>query len=252
MEILEEAALTLARLASSDESVCFISLGPTCVPAEILKACYLRTCTFGFDWCRSGSYHLQEFFRLGVNDFLLRHVYSPNIPLTQLDEPAHIATFTAEPTPAKPLYGFQYFLNPHRNIREPSTLEYHQRAFGRLAKVVYSKGVRKVFLLADYMNKRGSTFLLCPIEISEFVTKELHSAGVQNYSLKLIRFCLDDTDKHPILIQMNSIHPLSRLYTVKLDPVLDDPDIRKHMYRLVGKSAFAADLANATLWSDMQ
>ena len=31
----------------------YMSLGPTCVSAEILKAGGLRTCTYGFDWFRS-------------------------------------------------------------------------------------------------------------------------------------------------------------------------------------------------------
>ena len=45
----------------------YISWGPTCVPAEILKASKLRACTFGFDWFRSGSYFVEENLRMPLD-----------------------------------------------------------------------------------------------------------------------------------------------------------------------------------------
>ena len=51
-----------SSIVMTNKKIAFISLGPTCVAAEILKAGGLRTCTFGFDWLRS-SYTMLNVFK---------------------------------------------------------------------------------------------------------------------------------------------------------------------------------------------
>jgi hypothetical protein len=117
-----------------------------------------------------------------------------------------------------------------------------------MAQVVYAKDVKKVFILADYVNKQDSVFLDYKNEISEFIIKAMNSAGVQNYNLKIIRLCLVDTNKPVFSIQTKRISPLSEAFTITVDNSLDDPSTRKYMYRFVGKSILGTTLTDLTLW----
>ena len=65
----------------------FVSLGPTCLAAEILKAGDMRSCTYGFDWVRSGSFFVKEFLNIPTSLFIEKYVKQPCIPLKQNEDP---------------------------------------------------------------------------------------------------------------------------------------------------------------------
>ena len=46
-----------------------ISFGPCCLGAELLQALELRTCSYGFDWSRSGSLEHKDFLKQGSSEF---------------------------------------------------------------------------------------------------------------------------------------------------------------------------------------
>ena len=73
----------------------FISLGPTCLGAEILKAGRLRDCTYGFDWVRSGGYFIFKFFEMEHELFIDKYVVDPCVPLLQNENPALRADLTS-------------------------------------------------------------------------------------------------------------------------------------------------------------
>ena len=102
----------------------YISLGPTCVPAEILKAADMRSSTLGFDWFRSGDYFISEFFNSDVEEFIVQHVIKPSIALRQCQNPNMLINQTAELEVLKPNFGFNYLYNPHRSYAENTNLEY--------------------------------------------------------------------------------------------------------------------------------
>ena len=73
-----------------------ISFRPSCLSAEVLKACSLRYCTFGFDWFRSGSYHHFKFFNLELREVLEHYVYNISVPLRQESDPNQLSNKTSE------------------------------------------------------------------------------------------------------------------------------------------------------------
>ncbi len=137
----------------------FISLGPTCVPAEILKAAGLRHCTYGFDWFRSGDFFIESFFNMPCDLFLIQFVNQPAIVLNQNSNPRNQSNQTSELAPYQPKFGFNYLYNPHRDYSDNSTQEYFHRAFHRLSSELENYNSEKHFIIADYANKHGSVFL---------------------------------------------------------------------------------------------
>jgi hypothetical protein len=232
----------------SQPQVGYISLGPTCVPAEILKSYGLRTCTFGFDWCRSGSYHLQEFFDLSLDDYLQKHVYHPNIPLTQSVNPMNLASRTSELMAIPTLYGYQYFFNPHRDIRELSTKMYHLRAFERLKNILEDSTVIKIFLIADYVNKEYASFLGQTTNVAKYILQQFSKAEIKNYKLHIARFVLESFNDCPFQFSTTNLRQDCELHTIKIDPSLDEPSVRHHLYRHTAKKIFGANIIYGTLW----
>ena len=136
----------------------FLSFGPNCLAADILKSCELRKCTYGFDWFRSGSWHHKEFLRLPIEIFLAKYVYAPCLPLIQGTNPKRVASKTVELSAIKPVYGYQVLYNPHRPLYERETNKYFERCFRRLDSALNSKSEVNI-LLADYTNKPGSNMI---------------------------------------------------------------------------------------------
>lgn len=217
----------------------------------MLKAARLRKCTLGFDWCRSGAHHISEFLRLPLAEFLAIHVYRPNIPLCQKEDPESLTLNTAEPVILKPVYGFSYLFNPHRDIRKDSTLKYHERSFRRLELAIRDGEVHKIFIIADYENKESATFLESPLIIAKYIEKEIESSGVRRYSLAIIRFYLDEAQcrNNLMLIEQERLSDTSVLHRVKINSLLDEPYLRSKMYRLAAKQIFPIALRHGNLWS---
>lgn len=221
------------------------------MPAEILKAGNLRTCSFGFDWSRSGSFHLSEFLRLPLLDFLVRHVYHPNIPLYQSADPTNLVSQTSEPAPLKPVYGYNYFLNPHRNITSNETQNYHYRCFDRLRTVLSANEVNKVFVLADYHNKPYSEFLHEPTLILYYLDELLTEQSIHNYQLCLIKIRLNDDVNGMFNLNTHFISNNIRFHSLSMSRCLDEPIVRVHAYRLIADRIFHRDNRQLILWKPL-
>ncbi|WP_115071185.1 DUF1796 family putative cysteine peptidase [Synechococcus sp. UW179B] len=226
----------------------FVSLGPTCVPAEILKASGLRTCSFGFDWARSGSVHLQNFMSMELSSFLDCNVFRPCIELQQWLSPTDSSVNTGDVRPRTIKYGFQYYYNPHRDLRLKKTHEYLRRSFSRLGSVMTDKSCEKVFVLSDYINKQHCEFL-DKKDISEFLEETLDPV-IGDYSIVIIRIRLiNDISYRDMMVTKDRKGDRIQLFTVELPQSSDEESVRSHTYRLIGKKVFG-NVSNDVLWRE--
>lgn len=238
-------------MAKPYRKTAFISLGPTCVPAEILKAGGLRTCTYGFDWFRSGGIYVKHFLETDIDTFLKFHVYNPSILLEQCNNPETIKNNTTELQRADPIYGYPYLYNPHRNLHSKATRDYFKRSFIRLKNAIQNESLKKEFILADYTNKLHASFLNSWERICEFLAKTICNAEVKNFSISIIRISLAMYDhdarershwkkyltkKYNKEIMINGIK--CRYFEYSIHSNLDLEEIRKHTYRLIAKQIF--------------
>jgi hypothetical protein len=229
-------------------SCAYVSLGPACISAEILKSSDLRTSTLGFDWCRSGAIHLSEFLLCSHETFMERHVYYPNIMLkpTARVVPGNLPTYEIDRLPNK--YGFDYLFNPHRDLSLPTTREYLSRAFKRLREVIYNRDVFKILLLTDYINKPFHNFMPEPFLAADFIGDLLASHGITNTYLVVLRMELSSikTQDLNIVVKRNSAtHVILRAVYPEF---LDDPQYRHYIYRIIGKRALVPLSDGKTLW----
>ena len=110
----------------------FISFGPNCLAADILKQSGLREATYGFDWFRSGSWHHREVLLNPLEDFLSAYVYRPSIPLYQPQDPLKNKNRTIELKARKLVYGYETLYNPHRHLYRQENHDYFKHCFVRL------------------------------------------------------------------------------------------------------------------------
>lgn len=218
----------------------YISLGPSCIPAGILDALGVRRHTYGFDWCRSGSYHLERFLSDELEVFLENEVFRPNHRMRQQVSPSITAYNTGHIGLDSGRYGYGYLYNPHRDINLEETRSYHRRAFARLKKVIHDEVIAKEFLLCDYENKEGYKYFSNPRSDMMWVDSVLQNNGVANYQIHLIRFLLDDAANTSIQHRHESVPAAGKrrlsLHNVKISYILDTEEMRGHTYRVVGKS----------------
>lgn len=239
----------------------YISFGPTCVPAEILKAAGLRRCTFGFDWFRSGSFFIERFLSCPIDEFLVSYVYNPCIPLLQSVDPATVLLNTSELHHNQPCYGFPYLYNPHRSLQSQLTREYFRRSFVRLHQVLSDPRVFKIVFLADYINKPYGSLIQDPVQAIEHVDSQLSGAGIRNYSVVVLRIEIkQEFFVHNTLFDCNLISSsltvgqtddghLNQLFFAKIGPCLDELENRDSMYRILAKQLFDASSRCTRLWS---
>lgn len=153
----------------------FVSLGPWCYAAGILKACGLRHCSYPFDWCQSGSLHHSEVLTLEPTEFYYRHIHNPvqhlrYIPLTEVDSIGHThGRLEKVPT----LYGYDLFYNPHR--KHGQEIGYFLRCLQRLRDLCNNPSMSVIFFLSDYIDKPGNTFLNNYHGITEILLNNLIS-----------------------------------------------------------------------------
>jgi len=166
--------------------------------AEILKASGLRECTYGFDWCRSGYYYLEQFLSLDLEEFLSAFAYRPSIPLIQSEDPNKSAVQTAELIHPVFLYGFPYLYYPHRPVNTPDTKEYIKRSFTRLKNTLKDDDLCKICILSDYTNKPYASFL----DHHAIIAPTVHSllaSSVCLFKLILVRI---ELSQQPMLTYM--------------------------------------------------
>ncbi len=229
----------------------FISLGPTCVPAEILKAGGLRSCTYGFDWFRSGGFYVKRFLDMDLDDFLQQHVYNPSIPLRQLLNPSELSIGTSEPAPIDPVYGFTYLYNPHRDLYDPQTRAYFARAFRRTWWIMEDTNVFKEFIVADYANKQAAIFLDRSDSLMQFLTEILSTRIKGGFRITSLRInltehgTLADNKNLPETPQLSTdiyedilFGVACRQFLIDVPKHLDNEEIRRHTYRLIARIVY--------------
>jgi len=230
--------------------IAHLSLGPTCVPAELLKASHLRTCSFGFDWFRSGSFFIEEFFRLPLTSFLERYVYNPCIPLRQNIPAGTDASLfhTIEPFPIEPLFGYNYLYNPHRELCAPETRTYFYRAFKRLRKVLVDEPVLRRYVVADYTNKAfGSHLNKSEALIEWFVSlSQLYDLSGELY---IVRMELNPSKVFDVDVKECSYSERFRVFICGISywKDLDNEESRVYVYQKIGRTIFGAIPRNR-LW----
>ncbi len=221
----------------------FISFGPNCLPAEILKSADLRHCTYGFDWFRSSSFYIEQFLSIDVDLFLEKYVYEISLPLCQTEAPSKLNSFTSEPNHVDPLFGYSFLYNPHRDYSLQDTFSYFSRSFHRLATTIKDPFVHKVILLVDYVNKPHYSFLENPRRIYSWLVSRLVASGIENYRILIVRINLCYQNRlipisNPVnvdLLGQDTGHP-SFLVLHHFSSSCDQQELRNHMYRNIGKT----------------
>ena len=240
-------------------SAAYVSLGPTCLPAEILKAGCLRTCTFGFDWFRSGEYFIRKFLSVpDPSEFVDRFVLEPHIPLAQISPPDASNSNTAAIGKAYSIYGFDYLYNPHRPLYENKTLSYFYRSFERLHRLIYDSTAVKHFFLADYKNKHNHSFLLDPVTIVSSLRTLFESSCIINFDITLLRLelkeyrmCIVTQESLDVLLvnpsELDHEKYCDRIVNISIDPILDDEvEYRLRLYKSLSRRLFP--LTEQPLW----
>jgi len=239
----------------------FISFGPTCVPAEILKAGSLRRCTFGFDWFRSGSFFVGRFLESSLDDFLKCYVFNPCIPLAQLGDPASNPLSTTELSHHDVVFGFPYLYNPHRSLNCMLTRDYYRRSFARLKNVLQLSNVFKIIFIADYINKPHASYIKDPMKAIAEVNGYLSRAGIKNYSIVLLRIEINFyansgnfLHKRSLIGNISTInqpgnrHPAKLVYA-HIPDYLEQSENKNNTYRLLAKELFHFGVDQNDLWS---
>jgi hypothetical protein len=209
----------------------FISLGPWCHTAGILQSTGLRSCSFPFDWCQSGSIQHKDILQLSPEAFYYRHIHSPAqfFDYYHLSEPDHNGHTLGRMDSIKPIYGYTFFYNPHR----PPGLErdYFLRCLQRFHDICHDSSVKKIFLLADYIDKPGNEFLHDVEQIHEYVHSHIsvHCQGevsVVIYRTKVVHSCI--VDFYVNKTSSNLYHVLELMpISIEDNALLDNSDILK-------------------------
>ena len=215
----------------------YISFGPSCLSAEILKACNLRFCTFGFDWFRSGSFHHSLFFKLDLKDFLKFHVNNLSAPLRQRSNPEQQDNKTSEVEGLKQVYGYNVLYNPHKNYNKYS-FDYYERSFRRLTLRLDSNSPEfksPIFLMADYLNKAHYVHFNNTGEAAAYLSYNCLLKYNYTPSIKIIRFKLvEDEDLCSLPLSFKK----SEHHTEYIVPLSYKIDASTEMRRLFYKSLF--------------
>ena len=216
----------------------FISLGPTCLGAEILKKGHLRNCTYGFDWVRSGGYFILRFLEIEHQLFIDKYVVNPCIPLLQNEDPSMRTDSTVNPEPIDPIYGYPYLYTPHRDYNKVETREYLNRSFSRLAKQL-KRNVKTVFLICDYVNKQGCVYLNNWEKIAEkleYAFKNSNHYQLDNFEIVFLRIKLSEHRVGFCSVKVKRITNLSTLLVVEAPLVLDEESTRRYLYNIIAKT----------------
>ena len=174
----------------------YLSFGPNCLSAEILRSCQLRERTYGFDWFRSGSWHHREFLRNSTDDFLKRYVLSPNVPMVQTERPEQKDSKTVELQPKQMIYGYNILYNPHRYIYERENIEYFRRSFQRLKLALAKHDLDKTVILSDYTNKPGNHVIKNIHTSTNYLTGHL-CLGTPNVRLVFCSLSIGESTESP-------------------------------------------------------
>ena len=168
----------------------FISLGPSCLSASLLKTLNLRNCSYPFDWGQTGGLHLRDALIMEVNDYYYRHIAVPNVQLTQICNPESSDNNTATLRRKDHVYGHPFYHNPHRPIG--SDKDYYIRCLLRFKDTVYNKNVKKIFVLSDYLDRPGEKYYKDPNIVCTYLLDTLSEYIPRStFDIVLIRIRFD-------------------------------------------------------------
>lgn len=226
----------------------FVSLGPACITADILQSIGLRRFSLPFDWARSGSLQLEELLFLSPEQFYERNIVSPNLKLVQTSIPSVHNNYTIGLSHAKSLYGFPYFYNPHRSLREIDK-NYYIRCLERFASLFLIPDLHIHFLAADIMTRPGETYFQAPVNdalhyIADCLKKKFDLVENQtlSYDLKICR--IKETSAYLSSLAESYKYHNSAVVEVEVPQQLID------WKPLVGKSLYAGENIKNTLIDD--
>ena len=209
----------------------FVSFGPCCLGAELLRALELRECSYGFDWSRSGSMEHRDFLRLGAVDFFDKHVKNPIIRMRQISSPHSTETKTAEIEPVRPIYGYPYTYNPHRSLSNKSDLNYLARCYTRLEEKLNCKNKRPLtIILSDYTNKKGYTHFPNPTMSAQYLLSAFLLYRSISPRIRIIRYTVSENiTENTVDIQKMEA---GDLVSVKIPSQIDnDKNSRRQYYK---------------------
>ena len=211
----------------------YISLGPSCISASILKDSGKRSETFGFDWCRSGSIHIEDLFRLSLDEFLIKHAYDPNIQLIQEEAPCKENNFTPLIKQREVLFGYNYLINPHRDYSDKETRGYLKRSFERIKQAAFDKRLKKVYLLADYVNKEHYCYFNDVQEVAQIIESIL--SDTHNFNIVIIRIHLKGNHSANIDITKTLAGKLTTVIEFSVSNILDSEEFRPKLHNYMMK-----------------
>ena len=214
-----------------------ISFGPSCLSAEVLKACSLRYCTFGFDWFRSGSYHHLKFFNLELREFLEHYVYNISVPLRQESDPNQLSNKTSEYKELNQVYGYNVLYNPHRKYCK-ETFSYFERSFRRLRYRLegkFEEFVPPTLVMSDYLNKKHYRYF----DDSEMASAYLRYNCLMGFNympnIKILRFNLVEDKNFNTESVVTKSHKHHIEYTIPISHTIDsDTTMRRLFYKSLG------------------
>ena len=199
----------------------FISFGPNCLAADILKQSKLRRATYGFDWCRSGSWHHREFLLSPIDEFMSAYVYRPSVSLWQPMNPRLQTNKTVELKARRLIYGYQTLYNPHRHLYNKENRDYFKRCFTRLKNALTDEKSERVILMADYDNKPGNSIIKDKRKALSYINNLLKLKSVKHRLIFINIILKEDTqtiNKGKIMLMSGEE---AKELTLEIDPVID-------------------------------
>jgi hypothetical protein len=209
----------------------FVSFGPCCLGAELLKALELRSCSYGFDWCRSGSYEHKDFLRLGAKAFFHRNVVNPALRLRQSSSPHSSPTKTSEVVQIKPIYGYPYTYNPHRALNSKADLDYLARCFDRLDDRLWHAPAKPItIILSDYTNKPGYTHFKTPHVSARYLLAAFQLYRSSTPKIRLVRYTVvQEVLQHTVALEEAPYGDL--LHVLIPEQIDNNVNLRRQYYR---------------------
>lgn len=157
-------------------------MGPACMSAGILDVGRFRKCSYPLDWGQSGSSILEPLFTYPSDQLYYEFFHSPKIRLSTLRNEQTNSFYAKE---EKPLYGFPYFLNPHRP--QGLSMDYHLRCINRFKSVVSNPLIRKEFLFSDRLDNPGETYFHNITEAVTYIRHIINQHVLGTYNITVCR-----------------------------------------------------------------
>ena len=155
----------------------YISLGPACFTASLLKFADFRRYSLPFDWARTGSFHWEDSFNLTPDEFYTHNVLTPNHRMVQVGDPRTSEIQMSELAYKVPTFGYPYFFNPHKKIGHDK--DYIIRCLKRLKQIYQSSDVLIKFVLSKHKDKVEEDFYFnLTDDLLSYFQRVLSSSGL--------------------------------------------------------------------------